>query len=137
MARRPRTRYTESQKALMWDRWQRGESLHQIAQLFDRHLSSVRRVLAETGGMRPTERHRAERCLSMAEREEISRALVAHESIRSIATRLQRAPSTVSREIQRNKYVRFGSEADLPTRRIYAIRQPRYLRPTLAHSYLI
>jgi len=102
MARRPRTRYTESQKALMWDRWQRGESLHQIAQLFNRHHSSVRRILAETGGMRPTERHRAERCLSMAEREEISRALVAHESIRSIATRLQRAPSTVSREIQRN-----------------------------------
>ena len=36
MKHRPRIYYTESQKALMWDRWQKGESLQQIAQLFDR-----------------------------------------------------------------------------------------------------
>ena len=102
MSQRPRTHYTENQKALMWDRWQRGESLHQIAQLFDRHHSSVRQILAETGGIRPALRHRAERFLSIAEREDISLALVARESIRSIATRLHRAPSTISREIRRN-----------------------------------
>ena len=38
---RPRTHYTESQKALMWERWQKGESLQQIAQLFDRNHSSI------------------------------------------------------------------------------------------------
>jgi IS30 family transposase len=102
MARRSRTHYTESQKALMWDRWQRGESLHQIAQLFDRYPSSVRQILAEAGGIRPASRHRAERFLSMCEREGISRALVAGESMRSIATRWDRAPSTISREIRRN-----------------------------------
>lgn len=37
---RPRIDYTESQKALMWERWQKGESLQQIAQLFDRNHSS-------------------------------------------------------------------------------------------------
>ena len=45
MSRRPRIYYNESQIALMWDRWQRGESLHQIARLFDRHHAAVRRIL--------------------------------------------------------------------------------------------
>jgi hypothetical protein len=34
MEHRPRIYYTEAQKALMWDRWQKGESLHAIARLF-------------------------------------------------------------------------------------------------------
>ena len=102
MKRRPRVHYTDSQKALMWDRWQKGDSLQQIAQLFDRYHSSVERILAETGGIRPTPRHRSKLALSLAEREEISRAVVAGHSIRSIATSLGRAPSTISREINRN-----------------------------------
>ena len=103
MTYRTRIQYTETQKAQMWDRWQRGESLHQIARLFDRHHSSVRGILAETGGMRPATRRRSARVLSLAEREEISRGLVAERSIRSMAASLGRAPSTVSREIRRNQ----------------------------------
>ena len=102
MKRRPRIRYTESQKALMWDRWQKGESLQQIAQLFDRNHPSIERILAETGGIRPAQRRRSRLALTLAEREEISRALVAGLTLRSIATRLGRAPSTISREINRN-----------------------------------
>jgi IS30 family transposase len=102
MRRRTRIHYTESQKSQMWDRWQRGESLHQIARLFDRHHSAVRGILAASGGIRPPLRKRSPRALTLAEREDISRALVAGHSIRSIATSLQRAPSTVSREIGRN-----------------------------------
>ena len=45
---RPRIHYTESQKALMWERWQKGESLQQIAQLFDRNHSSIKGILAAT-----------------------------------------------------------------------------------------
>jgi IS30 family transposase len=86
----------------MWDRWKKGESLHQIARLFDRHHSSVRGILAETGGIRPAARCRSTRALSLAERENVSRALVAGQSIRSIATTLGREPSTISREIRRN-----------------------------------
>ena len=70
MVRRTRIQYTESQKAAMWDRWQRGESLHRIAQLFDRHHSSVRGILVESGGIRPRQRRRSPRALSLAEREE-------------------------------------------------------------------
>jgi len=43
----------------MWDRWQKGDSLHEIARLFDRHHTSVRSVLVGTGGIRPPERRRA------------------------------------------------------------------------------
>ena len=102
MKRRPRIYYTESQKALMWERWQKGEFLQQIAQLFDRNHSSIERILAETGGIRPAQRCRSRLALTLAEREEISRAVVAGHSIRSLATKLGRAPSTISREIKRN-----------------------------------
>ena len=99
---RPRIHYTEGQKALMWERWQKGESLQQIAQLFDRNHSSIQGILAATGGIRPAPRRRSRWALTLAEREEISRAVVAGHSIRSIAAQLGRAPSTISREIKRN-----------------------------------
>jgi IS30 family transposase len=102
MKQRPRIYYTEEQKALMWDRWQQGESLNAIARLFDRHHSAIQGVLIRTGGIRPAPRRRSRLALTVAEREEISRGLVAGRSIRSIAAMLGRAPSTVSREIQRN-----------------------------------
>ena len=99
---RPRTYYTEADKAMMWDRWQQGESLHSIASLFDRHHPSIRRILALTGGIRPPIRRRSPLALSQAEREEVSRGVVAGLSMRSIAAALGRAASTVSREIRRN-----------------------------------
>ncbi len=102
MRQRPRIYYTESQKALMWERWQKGDSLQQIAQLFDRNHSSVQGILVQTGGIRPAQRHRSRLALTLAEREEISRAVAAGHSIRSTASLLGRAPSTISREIQRN-----------------------------------
>ena len=99
---RPRIHYTEGQKALMWERWQKGESLQQIAQLFDRNHSSIQPILAATGGIRPAPRCRSRLALTLAEREEISRAAVVGQSRRSIAAQLGRAPSTISREIKRN-----------------------------------
>ena len=102
MKQRPRIYYSDTQKALMWERWKQGATLHEIGRLFDRAHSSVHGVLAETGGIRPPKRRRSSRALRLTEREEISRAVVAGESIRLIADRLRRAPSTVSREIKRN-----------------------------------
>ncbi len=102
MKQRPRIYYTESQKLVMWEHWRKGDSLQQIAQLFDRNHSSIQRILAETGGIQPAPRCRSCLALSLAEREEISRGLVRGQSIRSIAIGLRRAPSTISREIKRN-----------------------------------
>jgi hypothetical protein len=50
MKQRPRIDYSAEQKALMWDRWQAGDSLHEIARLFDRGHSLIQGILAETGG---------------------------------------------------------------------------------------
>ena len=102
MKQRARIYYSEAQKTIMWDRWQRGESLHDIAQLFDRGHSSVQRILSEAGGIRPRQRVRSRLVLSLSEREEISRGVVAGRSMRSIAASMGRAPSTISREIARN-----------------------------------
>ena len=52
MKRRPRIIYSEEQKALMWDRWQKGESLHAIARHFDRHHTSISNILEKRGGIR-------------------------------------------------------------------------------------
>lgn len=102
MKYRTRTYYSESQKALMWERWRQGATLHQIAALFDRSHTSVQGIFARHGGIRPPQRRRAAVALTRAEREEISRALAEGQSLRSIAARLGRAPSTVSRELRRN-----------------------------------
>jgi len=53
MKQRRRIYYTESQKALMWERWRKGDSLQHIAQLFDRNHSSVQGILVQTGGIQP------------------------------------------------------------------------------------
>jgi IS30 family transposase len=102
MKRRRRIYYSASQKAVIWEHWQKGETLHQIAQLFDRHHPSIRGVIAATGGIRPAERRRSRLALTLPEREEISRAEASGRSMRSIAGSLRRAPSTISRELRRN-----------------------------------
>ena len=56
MKQRTRIYYTEQQKAVMWDRWKKGDTLHDIARLFDRGHSSIQNVLIQTGGIRPRSR---------------------------------------------------------------------------------
>ena len=102
MKYRPRIYYTEAQKSAMWDRWQNGESMADIARSFDRSHTSLENILRGNGGIRPSPRSRSKLALSLAERETISRGLARRLSIRSIAEQLGRSPSTVSREIDRN-----------------------------------
>ncbi len=102
MAYRTRIKYTPAQKQEIWDRWKKGESLKSIGRLFDRPSSSIFNILEPTGGIRPPLRKRSKQALTLSEREEISRGIVADLSIRSIAKHLNRPPSTISREIKRN-----------------------------------
>ena len=83
-------------------RWRRGESLRLIARRLGKRGPSVRAFVLQTGGVHRLPQCRNARCLSMAEREEMSRGIAAGESSRQIAARLGRAPSTVSRELARN-----------------------------------
>ena len=94
--------FTAAEKAELWDRWRRGESLHEIGRAFGKGSSSVYGQLAPHGGIRPPPRCRSRLALSLSEREEISRGIAAEQSIRSIAEGLGRSPSTVSREVRRN-----------------------------------
>src|SRR6516162_3473546 len=114
MKYRTRIYYSETDKALMWERWRQGESLQAIAELFDRNHSAIGCILARTGGIRPRPRSRAASALKLSEREEISRGVMAGRSMRAMGRALGRAPSTVSREIRRNGGWRAyrASEAD-------------------------
>ena len=102
-----RIKYTDELRSYIWDRYQAGDPVKAIARAFNRGSSSIHQQLARTGGIRPPQRKRSCRCLSLTEREEISRGLVAGMSVRAIAAQIGRSPSTVSREINRNR----GEEA--------------------------
>ena len=102
MVYRSRIKYTDEMKSYMWDRYQQGDAVKAIARSFDRSSSSIHGQLSRTGGIRPPERKRSPRSLRLSEREEISRGLVAGLPVRTIAAQLDRAPSTISREISRN-----------------------------------
>ena len=109
MVYRTRINYTAEQKTEMWDRWQRGESLKAIGRAFGRPSSSIFGQLAPTGGIRPNPRRRSQLALTLSEREEISRGIASDLSLCTIAARLGRSPSTISRELMRNgglKYYR-------------------------------
>jgi IS30 family transposase len=138
MGPRVRRGFSASEKKEMWDRWQRGESLTAIGRAFGKESSSIYFQLAPHGGIRPAPRRRSRLALTLSEREEISRGIVARRSIRSMARFLGRSPSTVSREIRRNGgYDRYrASHAD--EQAWVRARRPKYcklaLRPLLRQA---
>ncbi len=94
--------FSAAQKRELWSRWKRGESLSAVARALGKRTSSIHVHLAQTGGICPQPRRRSRLALTLAEREEISRGIVAGDSMGAIAERLGRSTSTVSREIGRN-----------------------------------
>src|SRR5579863_5118313 len=102
MDRRFRLGFTATEKAELWDRWQRGEQLKAIGRAFGKPSSSIYNQVAPHGGIRPAPRRRSRSALTLFEREEISRGIAGQQSARSMARLLGRSPSTVSQEISRN-----------------------------------
>ncbi len=102
MAGRERRRLSAGQKTELWNRWRNGQSLTEIGSALGKHLSSVFEVVAREGGIVPAERRRSRLALTLAEREEISRGIVAGASMRQIAAAIERSPSSVCREIARH-----------------------------------
>ncbi|MCH7583515.1 MAG: helix-turn-helix domain-containing protein, partial [Acidobacteria bacterium] len=95
-------RFTEAERVEVWDRWQAGDANRLIGRDLGRSAASIRAFVESWGGVRPEPRRRSERHLSLEEREEISRGVAAGDSMRMVAARLGRAPSTISRELARN-----------------------------------
>ena len=90
------------QKIDVWRRWKAGQTLHEIGRAFGKDHNSIRGVVARHGGIVPAVRRRALLALTLREREEISRGLASGSSFREIAKCLERAVSTVSREVARH-----------------------------------
>jgi len=105
MSRRKRSKLTAAQKTEIWKRWKVGQSSHEIGRAFDKPHTTVHQFLLLSGGIRPAARCRSRLALTLAEREDISRGIPSGSSTREIARRMNRAASTVSREVIRHDYV--------------------------------
>jgi len=107
-------RLSELEKSEIWDRFEGDESQRSISRGLDRPPSTIRSHLVSAGFWRPLPAGDwVSLRLSLSEREEISRGLATGESLRGIAVRLGRAPSTVSRELAANGVG--GSSPSTPT----------------------
>ena len=93
---------TREQRQRLWQMWKTGSSITDIGISLSKAPGSVHTYLSHQGGIAPPSRQRADRHLSLAQREEISRGLVLGSSLRSIALLIGVAPSTVTREVKRN-----------------------------------
>ncbi len=94
--------FTHHQQETMWQLWSQGKSLSEIGRQLGKHAGSVFCYLQKSGGIKPPIPKRSTKELSLLEREEISRGISAHLSLRAIARNLNRAASTITREINRN-----------------------------------
>jgi IS30 family transposase len=92
----------QPKKNRVWELLGSGLDCPAVARSLGMGVTSVRELEAKTGGVRPKPRHRSKRVLSLDQREEISRGLAEGLSLREIAKRLGRAPSTISREVAHN-----------------------------------
>src|ERR1700692_201063 len=102
MAQRRRVKLSVNQRTEMWCSWKAGQSLHEIGRAFGKDHVSIQFMLSQHGGIVPATRRRSLLTLTLAEREDISRGIASGSSVREIANGLQRAASTVSREVARH-----------------------------------
>lgn len=124
--RGPRIGFTSQERATIWERWKKGEGAADIARSLERRTSSVYTMVQSAGGFAPVAPVPRAGALSLSDREEISRGVSCHDSIRSIARRLGRPASTICRELARNggrdryraarAHERAGAQAKRPKR---------------------
>jgi hypothetical protein len=122
----------------VWSRWKAGQSLHEIGRAFDKPHSCIRALLLPRGGIPPAARRRSRLALTLAEREDISRGIASESPLREIARRLDRAASTLSREISSPRWTcclsrsRGGLSSlglDLATEEMFAGPEPQVAGP--------
>ena len=95
--------YTKEERDLVFDLWKQGAGFSDIARTLDSKPGSIFTILRDFGGIKSEKRKRSQQHLTIEEREEIRAGLSAKLSIRAIARQLGRAPSTISREVNRNR----------------------------------
>ncbi|QJR34470.1 IS30 family transposase [Gemmatimonas groenlandica] len=97
-----RYRLTPTEQRTLWAQFKAGTTMARIADGLGRHPGTVQNAIRAHGGYTPAVPHRATTALTPDEREVISRGLADGQSARALARALNRAPSTVTREIARN-----------------------------------
>jgi IS30 family transposase len=102
MSTAKRSRLSLTQRTEIWSRWKSGQSLHEIGRAFGKPHSCIRCLLLPRGGIPPAARRRSRLALTLAEREDISRGIASGSSIREVARHVDRAASTVGREVSRH-----------------------------------
>jgi Transposase and inactivated derivatives, IS30 family len=113
---RPKRTFTVGEKERVFDLWKEGAGFSDIARVLDAKPGTIFTVLRETGGIKPSPRIRNIKHLTLAEREEIRVALSAKLGLREIARLLNRSPSTISREVARNRGRRYYKAVDADNR---------------------
>src|SRR6266436_3933700 len=102
MSEGKRSRLSLTQRAEIWSRWKSGQSLHEIGRAYGKPHNCIRCLLLPRGGIPPAARRRSQLAFTLAEREDVSRGIASGSSMREIASGLDRAASTVGREITRH-----------------------------------
>lgn len=117
--------YTQEEKDLVFDLWKQGAGFSDISRVIDAKPGSIFTILRDSGGIKPEKRKRSVHHLTLEEREEIRAGLSAKMSIRAIARKLNRSPSTVSREVNRNKGRRWYKAVDADRRAWSQAKRPK------------
>ena len=120
-----RRTFTAEEKASVFELWKNGTGFSEIANILGSKPATIFTMLRDTGGIKPHERKRAVAHLTLSEREEIRAGLSAKMSIRAIATALNRSPSTISREVQRNRGRRYYKAVDANNRANRMAKRPK------------
>jgi IS30 family transposase len=123
-----RGRLTAAEEAELWRRWKQGEAFSEIGRALGRAKQTIHGIVEPRGGFAPPPRRQRPGSLRLSEREEISRGVASGQSIRQIARQLGRAPSSISRELARNRRQR-GYRAYLADRNAW--RRARRPKPCL------
>lgn len=124
MKRAKRT-FSQAEKDLVFDLWKQGIGFSDIGKVIDAAPGTVFTALRESGGIKPRSRSRNSSHLTLAEREEIRVALSAKMSLRAIAKLLNRSPSTISREVARNRGRRYYKAVDADNRARRMAKRPK------------
>lgn len=125
MMKRAKRTFTQDEKDLVFRLWKQGTGFSDIGRVLNAAPGTVFTALRETGGIKPNPRKRNKQHLTLEEREEIRVALSAKMSLRAIARMLNRSPSTISREVARNRGRRYYKAVDADNRAKRMAKRPK------------
>jgi IS30 family transposase len=123
--KRVKRTFTQDEKDLVFNLWKQGAGFSDIGRVVAAAPGTVFTALRESGGIKPKPEARNSQHLSLSEREEIRVALSAKMSLRAIARMLNRSPSTISREIARNRGRRYYKAVDADNRAKRMAKRPK------------